>query len=71
MKRGIRAEMASTDPAGNKILTRASGLAEPVDARLGDDYFVSRRRNESAKAAIFTRKVGYTQRRAANPVRSL
>ena len=30
--------------------------------RLGDSYFTSKRRNESASAAIFTRKVGHTQR---------
>ena len=30
--------------------------------RLGDTYFTSKRRNESARAAIFTRKVGHTQR---------
>ena len=30
--------------------------------RLGDTYFTSKRRNESARAAIFTRKLGHTQR---------
>ena len=30
--------------------------------RLGDDYFTSNRRSESAREAIFTRKVGHTQR---------
>ncbi len=30
--------------------------------RMGDSYFTSKRRNESARAAIFTRKVGHTQR---------
>ena len=30
--------------------------------RLGDSYFTTKRRNESARAAIFTRKVGHTQR---------
>jgi hypothetical protein len=29
---------------------------------LGDTYFTSKRRNESARAAVFTRKVGHTQR---------
>jgi 6-phosphofructokinase 1 len=29
---------------------------------LGDQYFTSKRRNESARAAIFTRKLGHTQR---------
>jgi len=57
------AEHASTDPAGNVIL---SGAAEALRAvlirRLGDDYFTSKRRNESARAAVFTRKLGHTQR---------
>jgi 6-phosphofructokinase 1 len=56
-------EFASTDPAGNKILSGASdALRALLVKRIGDDYFVSKRRNESAKAAIFTRKVGHTQR---------
>ncbi|MGE3807852.1 MAG: 6-phosphofructokinase, partial [Gemmataceae bacterium] len=59
----LGAEIASTDPAGNKVL---SGAADAVRnlliRRLGDSYFTSKRRNESARAAIFTRKVGHTQR---------
>jgi ATP-dependent phosphofructokinase / diphosphate-dependent phosphofructokinase len=59
----LGAEMASTDPAGNHILSGASeALRSLLIARLGDEYFISRRRNESARAAIFTRKVGHTQR---------
>src|SRR5262245_13860102 len=59
----LGAELASTDPAGNRILSGASeALRSLLIARLGDDYFTSKRRNESAKAAIFTRKVGHTQR---------
>jgi 6-phosphofructokinase len=61
--RELGSETASTDPAGNKIL---SGAAEAVRHilidKLGDSYFTSKRRNESARAAIFTRKVGHTQR---------
>ncbi len=53
----------TTDPAGNVIL---SGAAESLRAmlieRMGDNYFSSRRRGESASAAIFVRKVGHTQR---------
>ena len=61
--RDFGAETASTDPAGNKILSGASeALRDMLIKRLGDDYFTSKRRNESAKAAIFTRKVGHTQR---------
>jgi 6-phosphofructokinase 1 len=53
----------STDPAGNKVLSGAAdALRHLLIERLGDSYFTSKRRNESAKAAIFTRKVGHTQR---------
>jgi 6-phosphofructokinase len=53
----------STDPAGNVTL---SGAAEALRAKLieslGDRYFQLYRRGNSAKEAIFTRKVGHTQR---------
>ncbi len=53
----------STDPAGNVAL---SGAAEALRSRLieqlGDRYFQLYRRGNSAKEAIFTRKVGHTQR---------
>jgi 6-phosphofructokinase len=59
----LGAELSSTDPAGNMIL---SGAAETLRSvliqRLGDTYFTSKRRNESARAAVFTRKLGHTQR---------
>ena len=59
----LGAEINSTDPAGNKMLSGAAeALRSLLIARLGDDFFTSRRRNESARAAIFTRKVGHTQR---------
>ncbi len=61
--RDLGAEKSSTDPAGNVQL---SGAAEVLRGllidRLGDQFFISRRRNESARSAIFTRKVGHTQR---------
>jgi 6-phosphofructokinase len=61
--RELGAEMLSTDPAGNLALTGASeALRQILIGKLSDDYFTSKRRNESAKAAIFTRKVGHTQR---------
>jgi 6-phosphofructokinase 1 len=61
--RELGAETASTDPAGNKVLSGAAeALRQILVQRLGDTYFTSKRRNESAKAAIFTRKVGHTQR---------
>lgn len=53
----------SADPAGNKVLSGASdALRHMLIERIGDEYFTSKRRNESARAAIFTRKVGHTQR---------
>ena len=59
----LGAAQQTTDPAGNIVL---SGAAESLRAMLiehmGDDYFSSRRRGESASAAIFVRKVGHTQR---------
>jgi ATP-dependent phosphofructokinase / diphosphate-dependent phosphofructokinase len=61
--RDLGAEIASTDPAGNRILSGAAdALRNMLIARLGDNYFTSKRRNESARAAIFTRKLGHTQR---------
>lgn len=59
----LGAETASTDPAGNKVLSGAGdALRHLLIQRLGDSYFTSKRRNESARSAIFTRKVGHTQR---------
>jgi 6-phosphofructokinase 1 len=59
----LGAVKSSTDPAGNVVLSGASeALRHILIERLQDDYFTSKRRNESAKAAIFTRKVGHTQR---------
>ena len=56
-------ETKSTDPAGNVVL---SGAAEALRNRLvqmiGDRYFQLYRRGDSAKEAVFTRKVGHTQR---------
>jgi 6-phosphofructokinase 1 len=51
------------------ILTGASeALRSVLIKRLGDSYFTSKRRNESAKAAVFTRKIGHTQR-GGRPIR--
>lgn len=53
----------SVDPAGN---VRFSGAAEELSRMLteslGDEFFSSRRRHEDAQSAVFTRKVGHTQR---------
>jgi ATP-dependent phosphofructokinase / diphosphate-dependent phosphofructokinase len=59
----LGAEQASTDPAGNKQLSGAGeALRAMLIQKIGDDYFKSRRRGNSAREAIFTRKIGHTQR---------
>ena len=59
----LGAETKTTDPAGNVTL---SGAAEALRSRLiqmiGDRHFKLYRRGDSAREAIFTRKVGHTQR---------
>ena len=61
--RDLGAEIKSTDPAGNIQL---SGAAEALRTKLiqmiGDRYFQLYRRGESAREAVFIRKVGHTQR---------
>jgi 6-phosphofructokinase 1 len=61
--RELGAVSKSTDPAGNLAL---SGAAEALRQRLvqalGDKYFQTYRRGQSASEAIFIRKVGHTQR---------
>ena len=53
----------STDPAGNVIFSGAAETLKQMLAKsIGDSYFTDRRRNESADSAIFTRKLGHTQR---------
>jgi 6-phosphofructokinase len=64
-ERGVElgAESKTFDPAGNVVL---SGAADALRLRLikllGDDHFRRYRRGNSASEAIFTRKVGHTQR---------
>ncbi|QDV38267.1 6-phosphofructokinase [Tautonia plasticadhaerens] len=57
------------DPAGN---LQYSGAAEAVKQilveHIGDAFFTRKRRNESADAAIFCRKIGHTQR-GGRPIR--
>ncbi len=61
--RELGAETKSTDPAGNVVLSGASeALRSKLIQMIGDKYFQLYRRGESAKEAIFTRKVGHTQR---------
>jgi ATP-dependent phosphofructokinase / diphosphate-dependent phosphofructokinase len=59
----LGAETKSSDPAGNIVL---SGAAEALRSKLiqmtGDRHFQLYRRGDSAREAIFTRKVGHTQR---------
>jgi 6-phosphofructokinase 1 len=53
----------SNDPAGKVALTGAAdALRSRLIERLGDRYFQLYRRGNSANEAIFTRKVGHTQR---------
>ncbi|MDA0748367.1 MAG: 6-phosphofructokinase [bacterium] len=61
--RELGAREESTDPAGNILLSGAAeALRRLLIERIGDAYFFERRRSETASAAIFTRKVGHTQR---------
>ena len=59
----LGAQRQTQDPAGNVVLTGASeALRNLLIEHLGDAYFQAFRRAESAQAAVFTRKVGHTQR---------
>src|SRR5262245_1512378 len=61
--RELGAVSSSTHPAGNVALSGASeALRSKLMEMLGDSYFQVYRRGKSAKEAIFTRKVGHTQR---------
>jgi len=61
--RPLGAISKSTDPAGNIIFSGAAeSLKQMLATSIGDAYFTDRRRNESADSAIFTRKLGHTQR---------
>lgn len=59
----LGASRKSFDPAGNVVFSGAAEeLKQLLVSRFGDDFFSSRRKHESADSAIFTRKVGHTQR---------
>jgi 6-phosphofructokinase 1 len=61
--RPLGAQREWHDPAGNVQLSGASdALRDVLVEHFGDAYFQQYRRAESAKAAVFTRKVGHTQR---------
>ncbi len=56
-------EIASTDPAGNKLLSGAAeALRQILIKKIGDEFFKTRRRGQTAREAVFTRKIGHTQR---------
>ena len=59
---GRRRYIRPTRPATRCCPERPRPCGRFSIERLGDSYFTSKRRNESARAAIFTRKVGHTQR---------
>jgi len=61
--RELGAQRESHDPAGNVTLSGAAdALRDLLVDHFGDLYFQQYRRAESAKAAVFSRKVGHTQR---------
>lgn len=61
--RPLGSETQVVDPAGNiKYGGAAVAVKRLLLDRLDDEYFTSRRRNQSARAAFFARQVGHTQR---------
>ena len=65
----LGAMSSSRDPAGNMMFSGAAETLKSILARqLGDMFFKSKRRHDSAASAIFTRKVGHTQR-GGRPIR--
>lgn len=65
----LGAVTSSVDPAGNVLFSGAAETLKGIlQTRLGDSYFQDLRRHDTAAAAIFTRKVGHTQR-GGRPIR--
>ncbi len=61
--RELGAETHTADPAGNVVLSGAAeALRSALIRMIGDHYFQRYRRGQSAREAIFVRKVGHTQR---------
>ena len=61
--RQLGAVSSSVDPFGNVLFSGAAdALKNILTGVLGDEYFRGSRRHETAQSAIFTRKVGHTQR---------
>lgn len=67
--RPLGEQEASVDPAGNILFRGAADALKNILAkRLGDDLFKRRRMHEEPSSAVFTRKVGHTQR-GGRPIR--
>ena len=67
--RQLGAATNSFDPAGNILFDGAArAFKQMLIDRLGDEYFRGQRRHDTAEQAIFTRKVGHTQR-GGRPIR--
>lgn len=65
----LGANSQSVDPSGNRILDGAAAQLKLIlKIDLGDDYFQKNSPHDNADRAIFTRKVGHTQR-GGRPVR--
>ncbi len=59
----LGAKRKTYDPAGNiQFSGAAEHLKEMLDESMGDEFFIARKRHETAASAIFTRKIGHTQR---------
>lgn len=59
----LGAKTESYDPAGNVIFSGAAEhLKHTLSESLGDEFFKRDGRHQSASRAVFTRKVGHTQR---------
>ena len=59
----LGATASSVDPAGNIVFSGAAErLAEILIQELGNDYFKKHATHDTARRAIFDRKIGHTQR---------
>lgn len=59
----LGAKKKTFDPAGNVLFSGAAEhLKDMLDESMGNEFFTARQRHETAASAIFTRKIGHTQR---------
>ncbi|MCA9211823.1 MAG: 6-phosphofructokinase [Planctomycetales bacterium] len=59
----LGASSATQDPSGNVVLSGAAeSLGSILKTEIGNEFFTSHDRTLNASSAIFTRKVGHTQR---------